>query len=43
VKFTQLLQYITPHRFTLFLAVVILLADSLAALALDCRPTDRYD
>jgi len=34
VKFTRLLQYITPHRSTLFLVVVILLADSLAALAL---------
>ena len=34
MKFTRLLQYVTPHRSTLFLVVVILLADSLAALAL---------
>lgn len=34
MKFTRLLQYVTPHRTTLFLVVVILLADSLAALAL---------
>ena len=34
MKFTRLLQYVTPHRTTLFLVVVILLADSLAALTL---------
>ena len=33
MKFTRLLQTITPHRSTLLLIVVILLADSLAALA----------
>lgn len=33
MKFTRLLQYITPHRFTLFLVLVLLAADSLAALA----------
>jgi ABC-type multidrug transport system fused ATPase/permease subunit len=33
VKFTRLLQYITPHRSTLVLIVVVLLIDSLAALA----------
>jgi ABC-type multidrug transport system fused ATPase/permease subunit len=33
VKFTKLLQTITPHRSTLILVVVILLADSVAALA----------
>lgn len=33
MKFTKLLQTITPHRSTLILVVVILLADSVAALA----------
>lgn len=33
MKFTRLLQYITPHRSTLLLVLVLLLADSLAALA----------
>jgi len=33
MKFTRLLQYITPHRSTLLLVLLLLLADSLAALA----------
>lgn len=33
MKFTRLLHYITPHRGTLMLVLVLLLADSLAALA----------
>ena len=33
MKFTRLLQYITPHRGTLLLVLLVLLADSLAALA----------
>lgn len=33
MKFTRLLQIVTPHRSTLLLVVLILLADSLAALA----------
>lgn len=33
MKFTRLLQYITPHRSTLLLVLILLLADSLAALA----------
>lgn len=33
MKFTRLLQYITPHRSTLLLVMILLLADSLAALA----------
>lgn len=32
VKFTRLLQYITPHRATLLLVLLLLLADSIAAL-----------
>ena len=32
MKFTRLLQYITPHRVTLLLVLVLLVADSLAAL-----------
>jgi len=33
MKFTRLLQYITPHRGTLLLVLLMLMADSLAALA----------
>ena len=33
MKFTRLLHYITPHRFTLLLVLVLLAADSVAALA----------
>jgi ABC-type multidrug transport system fused ATPase/permease subunit len=33
MKFTRLLQYITPHRTTLLLVLLLLMADSLAALA----------
>jgi ATP-binding cassette subfamily B protein len=33
MKFTRLLQYITPHKVTLLLVLVLLIADSLAALA----------
>ena len=33
MKFTRLLQYVTPHRSTLLLVLILLIADSLAALA----------
>ena len=33
MKFTRLLQYVTPHRSTLLMILVLLLANSLAALA----------
>ncbi len=33
MKFTRLMQYITPHRNTLLLVLLLLIADSLAALA----------